>query len=290
MTLNPALARQLAGYPTLQQPRPGRAIAACDLDRTLIYSAAALALSGPDADVPRLVVTEVYLGAPLTFCTRAAETLFEVLRQVAHLVPVTTRTTAQFARVRMTESTLPYAITSNGGRILVAGRPDEDWSRAVTVRLADGCAPLNEVHAHLAHLAGPRWLGHLRNADDLFCYAKVDRSTIPGSLVAELAHWSASRGWRVSLQGSKFYCVPVPLTKSSAVAEIWQRLHAGPVLAAGDSLLDLDLLANADAAIRPAHGELHERGWRADNVTVTNSAGVLAGEEILARLVAYATG
>ena len=51
-------------------------------------------------------------------------------------------------------------------------------------------------------------------------------------------------------------------------------------------MLDAELLATADKAIRPAHGELHDRGWHADHLTVTDDAGVLAGEEIAARLLA----
>ncbi|MGX6605933.1 hypothetical protein ACWKSP_27960 [Micromonosporaceae bacterium Da 78-11] len=293
--LAPALARRVAGYPTLARRRPGRPIAACDLDRTLIYSAAALGLSGPDAGLPRLVVTEMHHGAPLTFCTRTADTLIAELRTVAHLVPVTTRTVAQYQRIRLVDGPLPYAVTSNGGRILVDGRCDEDWSRAVTGRIADGCAPLDEVRAHVTRTADPLWLRRLRTADDLFCYAIVERSEIPDPWVAELGRWCAGQGWQVSLQGRKLYCVPAPLTKSGAVTEIAGRLGtggsgAGPVLAAGDSLLDLDLLVLADAAVRPAHGELHQQGWRPDHVTVTDTSGVLAGEEILARLLAYAYG
>jgi hypothetical protein len=58
------------------------------------------------------------------------------------------------------------------------------------------------------------------------------------------------------------------------------------VLAAGDSLLDADLLLRTDAAGRPAHGELHTLGWHTDEVAVTASAGVRAGEEIAAWLLA----
>jgi hypothetical protein len=60
------------------------------------------------------------------------------------------------------------------------------------------------------------------------------------------------------------------------------------VLAAGDSLLDADMLRAADEAFRPAHGELHDTGWMAPHVTVTDADGVLAGEELVARLLASA--
>jgi len=67
------------------------------------------------------------------------------------------------------------------------------------------------------------------------------------------------------------------------------RVGAGSVLAAGDSLLDLDLVRDADRAIVPVHGELLASGWSAPHVEVTERAGVAAGEEIVdwfARLAA----
>jgi hypothetical protein len=40
-----------------------------DLDRTVIYSAAALDLRMPDDQAPRLLCVEVYRGVPLSFLT-----------------------------------------------------------------------------------------------------------------------------------------------------------------------------------------------------------------------------
>ena len=52
-------------------------------------------------------------------------------------------------------------------------------------------------------------------------------------------------------------------------------------LAAGDSLLDRDLLTYADRGIHPAHGELYGSGWSAPHVERTTAAGVLAGQQIV---------
>jgi hydroxymethylpyrimidine pyrophosphatase-like HAD family hydrolase len=106
--------------------------------------------------------------------------------------------------------------------------------------------------------------------------------------VSDLSAWCADGGWRVSVQGRRLYCVPGPLTKAAAVDEVRRRTGATGVLAAGDSLLDADLLESADVAVRPAHGELHDLGWRRPHLEVTSSAGVLAGEEIVRRLLGHA--
>jgi hydroxymethylpyrimidine pyrophosphatase-like HAD family hydrolase len=120
--------------------------------------------------------------------------------------------------------------------------------------------------------------------------AHVDRATLPPEAVNDLSAWCAEGGWRVSVQGRRVYCVPEPLTKSSAVAEVTRRAGCNRVLAAGDSLLDAELLESADAGVRPAHGELHEIAWRRPHVAVTGSRGVLAGEEILRRLLGHVLG
>jgi hypothetical protein len=250
-----------------------------DLDRTTIYSAAALALDVPDHAAPRLLCVEVYRGAPLSFMTEAAVAAFTELRAAAIVVPTTTRTVEQLARVHLPGPPAPYAIAGNGGDLLVDGVPDPSWTDTVRGRLAD-CAPLGEVVAHLEAVSGEFVLNR-RTASGLFAYAVVDRAALPVDWVPALAAWCAPRGWAVSLQGRKVYAVPRPLTKSAAAAEVLARAGGGRLLAAGDSLLDADLLRAADVAVRPAHGELADAGFALPHLHVTAAVGAAAGEELL---------
>ncbi|MER5882432.1 HAD family hydrolase [Streptomyces sp. NPDC001941] len=256
-------------------------LVASDLDRTLIYSTAALALAGPDAEAPRLLSVEVYDSKPLSFMTEAAAGLLEELARAAVFVPTTTRTIAQYERIQLPCPTPRFAICANGGQLLVDGEPDPSWRRAVDARLADECASLAEVREQLVKRADPLWLLKERVAEDLFAYLVVDREALPSDWVAEFAAWAGPRGWQVSLQGRKIYAVPVPLTKSAAMREVARRTDAELTLAAGDSLLDADLLLAADRAWRPGHGELADTDWRAPHVEVLAERGVAAGEEIL---------
>ncbi|WP_214406964.1 HAD family hydrolase [Pseudonocardia lacus] len=250
-----------------------------DLDRTTIYSAAALALDVPDHAAPRLLCVEVYRGAPLSFMTEAAVTAFEELLAVATVVPTTTRTVEQLARVHLPGPPSRYAVASNGGDLLVDGVPDPAWAHAVRERLAD-CAPLEEVAAHVAAVSAD-FVRNRRTASGLFVYAVVDRDALPVDWVPELAAWCAPRGWAVSLQGRKVYAVPRPLTKSAAAAEVLARTGGSASAAAGDSLLDADLLRAADIAVRPAHGELHDAGFALGHLHVTAARGGAAGAELL---------
>ncbi|GGZ73572.1 HAD family hydrolase [Streptomyces subrutilus] len=256
---------------------------ASDLDRTLIYSAAALGLTMPDPVAPRLLCVEVHESRPLSYMTETAAGLLTELTADPSVVfvPTTTRTRKQYQRIRFPGLPIRYAICANGGQILVDGVPDRDWRRQVAARLAEECAPLEEVHAHLLATADPAWLRKARVAEDLFAYLVVERALVPAEWLKALVEWSGARGWTVSLQGRKIYAVPRPLTKSAAMREIARRTGAATTLAAGDSLLDADLLLAADLGWRPGHGELADAAWEAPSVTALHTAGVLAGEEIV---------
>ncbi|MDX3244401.1 MULTISPECIES: HAD family hydrolase [unclassified Streptomyces] len=256
-------------------------LVASDLDRTLIYSAAALALTMPDARAPRLLCVEVHEARPLSFMTETAAQLLTDLGDTAVFVPTTTRTRKQYQRINLPGPQPTYAICANGGHLLVDGATDQDWHGSVLARLADECAPLAEVQEYLTKTADPLWLRKQRIAEDLFAYLVVERELLPEEWVKELAAWAENRGWTVSLQGRKIYAVPKPLTKSAAVREVARRTGAELTLAAGDSLLDADLLLAADRGWRPGHGELADAAWTAPAITALPERGVLAGERIL---------
>ncbi|MFG2222018.1 HAD family hydrolase [Streptomyces sp. NPDC048644] len=267
-----------------------RTIVASDLDRTLIYSAAALGLTMPDVQAPRLLCVEVYEQRPLSYLTETAAGLLAELAGSTTFVPTTTRTREQYGRIHLPGPAPEFAICANGGHLLVNGVSDPDWQRTVAGRLAARCAPLGEVREHLVRTADPAWLLKERTAEDLFAYLVVERALLPDTWVKDLTDWAADRGWTVSLQGRKIYAVPQPLTKSAAVAEVVRRTGATEVLAAGDSLLDADLLLAADHGWRPGHGELADTGWQAPHVTALAARGAAAGEQILRAFLRGATG
>ncbi|MER6027996.1 HAD family hydrolase [Streptomyces sp. NPDC001851] len=254
---------------------------ASDLDRTLIYSSAALALTMPDPRAPRLLCVEVHESRPLSYMTETAARLLTDLGDTAVFVPTTTRTRKQYQRINLPGPPPAYAICANGGHLLVDGVTDTDWHAGVQARLADECAPLDEVREHLLRTADPVWVRKHRVAEDLFAYLVVERELLPEDWVKELAVWAENRGWTVSLQGRKIYAVPQPLTKSAAVREVARRTGADLTLAAGDSLLDADLLLAADRGWRPGHGELADTGWTAPGISALPERGVLAGERIV---------
>jgi hypothetical protein len=252
-------------------------LVATDLDRTMIYSKRARTL-GVDDDPS--VCVEIHDGKPASYMTVAAAEQFTSLSATATVVAVTTRILEQYRRVLLPGPPPKYAITTNGAVLLVDGQPDPSWTRAVERTLV-GTFPLEDVWDQAGHICHPEFTDKIRNASGMFVYAVVRPSRLPSGFVEDVSGWAAERGWRTSLQGRKLYWVPERLTKSAAVTEVAARAGCEVVLAAGDSLLDVDLLLGADRGIHPRHGELHEQGWSAPTVSSTEASGILAGEEIV---------
>jgi len=251
-------------------------LVATDLDRTLIYSRVAAGAVSPEDLVP----VEHLDGRAISFMTRSGLALLSQLAADHVVVPVTTRTPEQLERVRLPGSPARYAIAANGGVLLVNGVPDPDWAARVGVAIGEA-ASLSEAYASLTRACDPQWAKQPRIAAELFCYGVVERASMPAAVLVRLEEWASSAGWVVSLQGRKLYLVPRPLTKSAAVREVARRIGATTTLAAGDSLLDIDMLAAADRGVRPGHGEIAESGWAAPWVDVVPTGGVQAGVDIL---------
>ncbi len=253
-----------------------RALVAVDLDQTVVYSRRSAGDAGPSQVVEHLD------GEPLSSMTDGAVHAYAELAARHAVVPVTTRTVAQYERI-----TLPvpaaHAVCANGGVLLVDGARDEAWAgwvRGVCAR----SAPLADVQARLAEAAAEPWVRLVRTAEDLFCYLVAhSREQVPETWLAALTRDLAVAGWAVSVQGRKVYAVPAGLSKAAAVERLAGLLGTDVLLAAGDSLLDRPLLelvvARGGAAVRPAHGELHEQVWSGAHVTA--ATGARAGEELL---------
>ena len=250
---------------------------ASDLDRTLIYSSAAMRLGEP---VLAPVCVEIYEGRKTSFVSPIALAGLAEVSQRVDVVPTTTRTVAQYERISLPGVRTPFAITTNGGRLLVDGVPCPDWDREVAGRLADSAA-YDDVSLALAGPLDRPWVLKVRDAEALFVYTVFDRTLAEPDWFAELDSVAVRLGWSLSVQGRKAYVVPSALTKEAALAEVVRRTGAARVVAAGDSLLDRGILEAADVAIRPAHGELHDAGWSPPGLIVTSRSGGGAAEEIV---------
>lgn len=259
-------------------------IFACDLDQTLIYSRNSM---GP-IEEDELVPVETYDGDYRSFMTRTANLYLQRLSQSILFVPTTTRIYEQYNRIfGLTEAySIPsrYAIVSNGGKVLVDGKPDADWEHRVRQAVLAKCAPHPEVKAIFDRLVSEDWVLKDRYCDDLFYSVIVRRDLLPAELMEELESRLQGLGWSSSLQGRKIYLVPDHVSKGSAVRYVKELSGSSFVFAAGDSLLDESMLELADEAMAPNHGELYRKYGVHKHIGFTENSGIRASDEILARL------
>ena len=260
-------------------------IFASDLDQTLIYSPKSFRLL-PEL-MPAVSSIEIYDGREISFMADHAIAKLKKIASQSTFVPVTTRTIDQYRRISLFHETIipAYGVVSNGGNIIVNGVVDSAWQKQVAINMAQMCLCAEDMLAGFNEICHESWAGPMRMADGLFYYCVVERDKVPLKDIESFALWAEQQQWSVSLQGRKLYIVPQVVNKGAAVAYIRNLLQEKLVVAAGDSLLDLCMLEQADYAISPCHGELWDHYSQGklptQAIKFTKRAGILAATDIL---------
>lgn len=256
-------------------------IFASDLDQTILYGKRFLT----ESTQPFRVV-EVLEGAPISHMSIRAIHLLQEVHEKLLFVPVTTRTIEQYQRITIFQEEIKprYAITSNGGNVILDGRVDEQWSRQVQSRIVNECGAFAEILARFAEISNPAWVLKEKTAEDLFFYSIIDREQMPVEVLDDFERWVNQQNWSMSIQGRKLYLVPQAVNKRDAVLYVSELEHDEQIIAAGDSLLDMPLLDCANLALVPPHGELQQlknNGGDVSKFRFTQAEGISASEEIL---------
>ncbi|WP_088226705.1 HAD family hydrolase [Desulfosporosinus sp. FKB] len=263
---------------------------ASDLDQTLIYSHRSIT---PSLDVDTFLSVEQLDNQDISFMSPSALKLLKELSRKILFVPVTTRTKLQYSRVNFQGYGIypRYAVTSNGGTIIKEGREDNVWKKRVLTGWGY-CAEARDLLSKFREISHPSWVlkDSDKLADDLFYYCVVDRTKIPLPELEDFALWAGKMHWNLSIQGRKLYLIPHHVSKKSAIQYLQEKEGLSTLVAAGDSLLDLDLLQKADVAFAPSHGELYlqyqtgvfaAKGIDPKGIQFTRTSGIGASEEIL---------
>ncbi|NEU27376.1 HAD family hydrolase [Paenibacillus ottowii] len=258
-------------------------IYASDLDQTLIYSKRSL---GVPLESPGLLPAEQIDGVTSAFISAQALQLLKTLPADVMFMPVTTRTMEQYKRITVFQTELipAYAVTSNGGNIIVGGEVDREWNRSIHEQVRRDGAHAEEARQVFGQVLHEDWVISERFCDELFYAFVIDRDRMPLEQVLDKARVMQEMGWEVSIQGRKVYLVPAAVNKQAAVEHIRNLTNGGAVVASGDSLLDRCLLDYADYAIAPRHGELYREQLRDQlevNYRFTEVSGVYAADEIM---------
>ena len=171
-----------------------------DLDGTLIFSAL--------RKQPGDIVCEYKDTREISCITKRQAELLPGLE----IIPVTTRSIEQYRRIRFPEGFSPeYALTDNGGTLLVNGVPDPEWARRTMRLVQESSRGLERCRSVMEQDPGRNF--EIRMVDGMFLFTK---STEPESMLRRLNEVS---GAEVSCfaTGAKVYALPAGLCKGAAV-------------------------------------------------------------------------
>ena len=261
---------------------------ASDLDRTLIYSKNS---RGQEVNEQDYAAVEWIDEKPTAFMTNRGLELFQHIASSINFIPVTTRTAEQYNRITGLFHTIEkpkYAIVSNGAVILENGNPLTEWSDKVIEQMQQNSTSIEHVLPQLEAYIKNKFVLKVMQAESWFVYLIIDEQVFSVEEFENLTQIFYQQGFTLSHQGRKVYIMPTCINKSTALQFVAERIAANTVIAAGDSMLDFDMVLNADHGFIPSHGEaIHKGGQLPSHVSITNQAGVLAGEEILNKVSDY---
>lgn len=265
-------------------------IFASDLDGTLIFSQKRC------EDIPQntaIILVEKKGQEEISYMTQRSIDTLKAISESAVFIPATTRTVEQYKRISIfQEEIVPeYAITSNGGKILINGEVDSRWEEYITAGMEKLPVPAEDVFNRLSEFMEDSWVLSYRFADELFWVFIVNRENMPKNEMNNYIQWATDNGWKISIQGRKLYIIPELINKWSALNYLKQKIACDTIISAGDSLLDYPLLKNSTFGYVPLNCELKtyldKEKLVVPNITFTKNSGVMAGEEILKNLMTY---
>lgn len=206
-----------------------------DLDNTLIYS------NRWKFNKPQLVVEHLN-ERDQSFMT---ELTYDFLLKSKWLdvIPVTTRTEQQFRRIECFEKLgIKRAIVCNGGKLLVEGKEDSEWSYKTEKCVKDNYYYLDYATEMLSSLCKNN---AIHRPEKYMTYVKCSD---PENIYRHIRRLVDSSRVNVQRDGKKVYLFANGVSKGEAVNRYLDNKCQGTVIAAGDNLMDVSMLNRADIA------------------------------------------
>ncbi len=202
---------------------------ACDLDNTLIHSHR----HKKENDI----CIEILSDKEQSFITPHTLELLKKITDNITLLPVTTRSTEQYMRIKWYNSP-EYALVANGTVLLKNNVPfkREDISRYIP-----------EIES-LKNKINPDDFLKIRFVDDMYLFAYCDENSDTKFLAEK---YSDLTGLNTQYSGRKIYFFPPPADKGKAVEKFAEEYNFDFIISAGDSTIDLPMLEISDISIVP---------------------------------------
>jgi len=258
----------------------------CDLDGTLIYSYRSFGKDKIDSPIRCI---ETNKGKELSFMTEKAITLLHELSEKMMFIPVTTRTSEQYNRISLFKDEIrpTYAVVCNGGVILKDGQIDQDWQEYIRTKISNNTISIADIKRKIEETSDAIWVESIRVVDRFFICLIIKPDSTPINILDEYSMWAEENNLLFSIQGRRVYFIPSFINKWDAVQYIAEKEDKKTVFAAGDSLLDVDLVEKSAFGLIPRHGSVAAKHA---HLGLTQNKGALAAEEIIEIILSKAAG
>lgn len=229
---------------------------ATDMDRTMVFSHRFIEEYPPKSSYE---VAETHGDRVISYISSPVKKRLKKINNSENVVvvPVTTRSISEFNRINIGLNP-KYAIVSNGGTILKNGEPLKDWEEYIKANsymhdLMQCMLDLDELESIERET---------KVIDGKYLFNKTNNGVLFDSEVALLAEKYPNL--QFTRQRAKIYVIPKSFSKAIALRWLQHKLECDKLVASGDSELDLPMLAIADYAVIPEHGDLIKCGYVTD--------------------------
>ncbi len=227
-------------------------IYATDLDRTIIFSNKFL-----EDCRDEVVCVEEFENKPISYMTVSSLNAFEKLKENPNLsiIPVTTRSVAQFKRVRPVQD-CEFAVTSNGGTILHYGKVFIPWYNHINNVLLSYKKDFKKMKVILMNYT-EYYEKNPKLVDNMFFFMKLKDNEEKNQELLDIFDALLDKSkWEFTLQGLKLYVIPKEISKENALSYLKKYLKADKLIVSGDGKLDIGFLKIGDIRIIPEGSEV----------------------------------
>ena len=171
-----------------------------DLDRSIIYSKRFLGKDKSELEI------EIYKNENISYISKKTVKLIKQLQKNIEFIPTTTRNIEQFKRIEFSKYDIDfkYAITSNGGNILVNGQIDSEYKDYINQKLKNSIH-IDEIMKLLEEYKNIKGIKKIRKADNIFAYIVVDNKIFDLKYIELFINKIKDLNWETYINGTKIY-------------------------------------------------------------------------------------
>lgn len=213
---------------------------ASDLDNTLVFS--------PRRDIKgEKKCVEIYKNEENSYMTIKSIEILKKLQKKLTFIPITTRSSIGFSRIDFSCIGIPkYALTCNGGVLLVDGKVDDEWYNYSLELVKDSNNTLDKAVKILKMDLNLSL--DIRKVENLFVFTK---SNDPEKTVQMLKDNLDENLVDILTQGVKIYIMPKVLNKGMGVSRLKDKFRPEKIFTAGDTVFDIPMLRMGDIGYYP---------------------------------------